>query len=142
MEMKKDWHWRFLGFESALEGQPVQAWFDGLPEEARDEIIDLLNVLQKLTNRLWRKPEFDPLRGAGGISELRPADVPLENGGKLELATYRIYGYFGPVGGVYTLLHGVRKGVRNDRRGKTVARNRLGQIERREATTHEFDFQT
>ncbi len=138
--MKRNWSWQFLGVESTLEGQPVQAWFDQLPEDAKDEIVDLLNTLQKVTGRLWRRPEFDPLIGAGGISELRPEDIPFENAGKLELATYRIYGYFGPGSGVYTLLHGVRKGARNDRRGKTVARNRLEQLQRGEATTHEFDF--
>jgi hypothetical protein len=140
--MKKDWRWRFLGFESAQDGQPVQEWFDQLPEDAKYEIVDLLNTLQKVTDRLWRRPEFDPLIGAGGISELRPGDILLNSGEKLELATYRMYGYFGPGSGVYTLLHGVRKGVRNDRRGKTVARNRLRQLQRGDATTHEFNFET
>src|SRR5271156_2248189 len=127
--MKSEWFWRFRAFESVLEGRPVQAWYNELPDDAKDEIRDLLNYLQKLTNKLWRRPEFDGLDGAGGISELRPPDIPLEITGELEVVTYRIYGYFGPSYGVYTFLHGVRKDVRNDTHGKRIARDRLRRIE-------------
>lgn len=123
-----------------MEGRPVQSWYDNLPEDAKDEIRDLLNYLQKLTSSLWRRPEFDELDGAGGISELRPPDITLEVAGELETLTFRIYGYFGPTEGVYTFLHGARKDVKNDTRGKRVARKRLQQLERGEATTHEFEF--
>jgi hypothetical protein len=141
IEMKKDWRWTFRGFESVQEGRPIQIWFDELPEDAKYEIVDLLNFLQKVTDKRWRKPEFDPLQGAGGISEIRPQDIPIESNGKLVgIATYRIYGYFGPGEGVYTFLHGARKGVKNDRHGKRIAGDRLRQLERGEATTHEFNF--
>ncbi len=123
-----------------MEARPVQSWYDDPHEDARDEIRDLLNYLQKLTSSLWHRPEFDELDGAGGISELRPRDITLEIKGKLESMSYRVYGYFGPAEGVYTFLHGVRKDVRNDTRGKRIARERLRQIEHGEATTHEFEF--
>lgn len=140
LQVKKEWRWTFRGYESALEGRPVQAWFHRLSEDAKDEIVDLLNFLEKVTDKLWRKPEFDPLEGAGGISEIRPQDIPIEIDGKLEIATYRIYGYFGPGEGVYTFLHGTNKDVKNDGRGKRIARDRMRQHERGEATTHEFEF--
>jgi hypothetical protein len=138
--MKKEWRWKFRGFQSALEGRPVQSWYDNLHEDAKDEIRDLLNYLQKLTSSLWRRPEFAGLHGAGGISELSPPDVALENKGRLETMTYRVYGYFGPTEGVYTFLHGVRKKVNNDTHGKRIAKERLRQIEYGAATTHEFEF--
>jgi len=140
MNKKKGWIWAFRGFQSKLDGEPVQVWFDNLPEEAKDEIVDLLNFLQKITDRLWRKPEFDRLDGAGGISELRPSDTRIEMEGELINATFRIYGYFAPNEREYTFLHGVRKVVRNDRQGKRVAADRLRQIDRGEATTHQFKF--
>jgi hypothetical protein len=138
--MKREWRWRFRGFESAADGRPVQLWYDNLPDDAKDEIRDLLDYLQKMIGKLWRRPEFDGLYGAGGVSELRPNDIPLESAGAVEVATYRIYGYFGPNEGVYTFLHGARKDVRNDTQGKRIARDRLRQVERGTATTHEFEF--
>jgi hypothetical protein len=113
-----------------------------LPEDVKDEIRDLLGYLQNMTSNLWRRPEFDDLEGAGRISELRPNDITVEINGKLEIATYRIYGFFGPTDHqhAYTFLHGTRKIVRNDLHGKRIANNRLDQLERGEATVHEFEF--
>jgi hypothetical protein len=135
MSTEEMWQWEFLGFESVAEGQPVQAWFNSLPDEAKDEIVDLVQHLRTATSTLWRRPEFDPLQGEGGISELRPANVRTEQG----TATYRIYGFRG--NRVYVLLHGNRKGVANDRQGKQIGRRRLAELQRREATTHKFDFE-
>jgi hypothetical protein len=131
------WKWTFLGFESAHEGQPVQSWFDGLPETDRDEIIDVLVQLQNAINRLWRRPEFDPLEGEGGISEIRIPDIRSSKG----VAYYRIYGYFGPSEREYTFLHATDKIERNDRDGKDRARDRLTQIQSGDATVHKFDFE-
>jgi hypothetical protein len=141
MDEGTEWQWRFGGFESTQEGRPVQVWFDSLPEEVKDEIRDLLTYLEKMTDRLWRKPEFDGLKGAGGISELRPRAISIERNGKIETETYRIYGVFGPsYKRTYTFLHGTRKGVKNDRHGKRVARDRLQQLEKGTATVHEFEL--
>ena len=129
------WRWEFLGFESVGEGQPGQAWFNGLPVEAKEEIVDLVQHMQIATSTLWRRPEYDPLEGEGGISELRPANVRTDQG----TATYRLYGFRG--NRVYILLHGNRKGVTNDRHGKQIARRRLAELQRNEATTHKFDFE-
>lgn len=128
------WRWQFLGFESVEEGQTVQVWYNGLPEEVKDEIRDLLTYLGKMTDRLWRKPEFDGLAGAGGISELRPY-------GKIESETYRIYGFFPrDRPHTYIFLHGTRKGMRNDKPGKQIAARRLEQLEQGAATVHQFEF--
>jgi hypothetical protein len=136
-----EWHWQFLCFKSELEGNPVQEWFDGLPDEVQDEIRDLLRYLRSKTNSKWQKPEYDPLDGEGGISELRPRKVSCKESGKIRTYTCRIYGFSGPreYKHSYTFLHGNDKGnVRNDVNGKRIAKERLGQIERREATVQEF----
>jgi len=139
MEADPTWRWRFFGYQSSDEGRPVQFWYDGLSVEAREEITDLFQTLQIITNRLWRRPEFDPLPGAGGISEVRPREIRNADGG----FTYRIYGYFGPNKREYTLLHGTLKTVRNDIHGKRIARDRLERLIRGDhgVTVHEFDFE-
>ncbi len=134
--MPETWIWIFLGFESADAGRPVQVWFDNLPEDHKDEVLDLLIYLQRVTNSLWRKPEFDPLIGAGDISEIR---VPNIRGSKGS-TTYRIYGYFGPKKHNYTFLHGTDKKARNDKHGKRIANDRLDELRRGAATVHEFEF--
>ena len=135
MPEDQSWRWTFLGFQSASDDRPVQTWFDGLPDKDRDEIKDLLVHMQNITNRLWRKPEFDPLEGAGGISEIR-CDIRDERG----VVNYRLYGYFGPGEREYTFLHGICKKVRNDYDGKRIAKDRLHQIGYG-ATVHKFSFE-
>lgn len=126
-----------MGFQSAEEGRIVQKWFNGLPLEARAEIIDILQGLQIVTTRRWGRPEFDPLKGAGGISEIRPDDIRSERGSE----TYRIYGFFGPDQREYTLLHGTLKTERNDRDGKRIARERRNYvILHGDTAIHEFNF--
>src|SRR6267143_3117708 len=135
--MAESWKWVFWGFESTAEGQPVQSWFNGLPENDRYEILDLLNTLANVIDRLWRRPEFDPLEGAGGISEIRVPEIRSESGSM----TYRIYGYFGPDDRQYCFLHGTNKRARNDEEGKGIAKDRLDQLLRGEATDHKFAFE-
>ena len=135
--MPEPWKWLFLGFCSDDQGRPVQSWFDGLPENDRYEILDLLNTLANVTDRLWRRPEFDPLEGAGGISEIRVPDIRSGSGS----ITYRIYGYFGPGSHEYCFLHGTDKKEKNDKGGKSIARNRLDQLKHGEATVHKFAFE-
>jgi hypothetical protein len=117
-------------------------WFDGLPEDAKDEIRDLLGYLEKMTATKWRRPEFDPLEGDSGISELRASNTSSENNGEIKTAIRRIYGFFGPKERKrsYTFLHGAEKIVGNDKNGKRIARERLKRLERGEATVHEFEF--
>lgn len=137
MNSEERWRWQFMGFESEAEGRVVQLWFNGLSEEAKEEITDLCQSLQVVTQSRWRRPEFDPLVGAGGISELRPDDVRCEAG----CFTYRVYGFFGPNEHEYTFLHGTLKPVRNDHAGKRTAKERFARLQRGEATVHEFDFE-
>jgi hypothetical protein len=86
---EEKWEWEFLGFKSDAEGCPVQLWFDALPDEAKEEIEDLVRYLRVKTRSRWQRPGFDPLDGSCGISELRPRDVSVEVDGKLEEITYR-----------------------------------------------------
>jgi len=102
--MVEAWRWTFFGFQSAQEGRPVQAWYDSLPEAHKSEVIDLLLYVQKVIDRLWTRPFFDPLEGEGGISEIIVQDIRDLRG----VAYYRIYGYFGPGEREYTFLHAMR----------------------------------
>jgi hypothetical protein len=144
MSIEKGWRWDFLGFESKAEGRPVQRWFDSLPDEPdRYEITDLLDALQKVNDRLWPKEVFDPLLGAGGISEIRIPNIRCERDGKVKVITYRIYGYFGPkqYEHSYTFLHGAQKEVKNDTLGKQIAKGRLDELLGGFADVHKFEFQ-
>jgi len=136
------WRWQFLAFKSKAEGQPVQIWFDALPEDDKYEITDLLDYLQKVTDRLWPEAVFDPLKGAGGISEIKIPDIRCFRDGKVKSITYRIYGFFGPKGYIhsYTFLHGAEKSVKNDVVGKQIAKGRLDELERGTAGIHKFEF--
>src|SRR6266480_3950229 len=88
----QDCKWTFLDFESADEGQPVQSWFNSLPEDHRDEVKDRLGFLQVTPRSLWDEPFFDPLVGEGGeISEIRFDPIKCIRG----KFYYRIYGFFG-----------------------------------------------
>ncbi len=136
--------WEFFGFESWAEGRPVQDWFDKLSLEARDEIVDLVSYLAVRPSGQWATPEFDPLDGEGGVSELRPQDIRCDEGS----LTYRIYGVGGyPAKRSYTFLHGTRKEVKNDQEGKEIARRRLKELLRDkgkphpQAGIHKFDFE-
>lgn len=125
-----------MGFRTP-EGRIVQSWFDSLRSEAKGEIADICQSLQIVTARRWGRPEFDPLIGAGGISEIRPCDVRTEEG----CFTYRIYGFFGPEPRQYTLLHGTLKTQRNDYAGKRIARERREYVLLNGASAvHKFDF--
>lgn len=137
---RREWRWKFLLFETHDGTQSVQAWFDDLPPDVRDEIADLLRYLEKMTNALWRRPEYDPLDGEGGISEIRMRDVPVEINGQIQIITARMYGFFGPGKGEYTFLHGTNKRTRNDKRGKQIARDRLAQIKDGNGIVYEFKF--
>ena len=137
------WRWEFLAFKSAAEGCPVQRWFDGLPQDHKEEIIDLLDHVRNTTNRPWPDKIFDPLKGAGGISEIKPTNIPCLRDGRVKEITYRMYGFFGPKGHehTYTFLHCAEKDVKNDAIGKQIAKGRLGEIERGSAGVHKFKFQ-
>ena len=128
----------FFGIEVIGEGQVVQDWYDSLIPDAQDEILNLALHLARLPMGLWRRPDFDPLEGEGGISELRPKDVRSDEGN----TTYRIYGWLGyPDRNCYTFLHGTDKDERNDVDGKQHARSRAEQLFRNEARVHRFDFE-
>ena len=140
--LSNTWPWEFFGFRSEAEGCPVQYWFDNLGDEDREEITDLLGYIRPMTNRPWPEKVFDPLKGEGGISEIRVENIRCFREGKVQEVTYRIYGFFGPreYEHSYTFLHGTRKEARNDRIGKQIARGRLDEIIRGIAGVHKFEF--
>ncbi len=142
MDRKEKWRWQFFAFESAPEGCPVQVWFNALPDDDRDEVVDLLEYLQKTTDKLWPEVAFDPLEGAGGISEIKIPNIRCFRDNKYKEVTYRIYGFFGPRGceHSYTFLHGTDKDVRNDIVGKQIAKGRLDETARGTAGVRKFDF--
>jgi hypothetical protein len=135
--------WLFFGVEFEAEGRLVQDWYDGIRIEAQEEITDLVAHLRVRTGSLWERPDYDPLDGEGGISEIRPRNIRDEDGSH----TYRLYGIRGyPDTMSYTFLYGSRKDVKNDVEGKYFARERLQQLyaesfRRGEPAVHRFDFE-
>ena len=139
------WRWKFYVFESEAEGCPVQRWFDSLPQDHRDEIVDLLDYVRNTTSKPWPEKVYDSLKGEGGISEIKVENIPCEREGELIEVTYRMYGFFGPkeYKYSYTFLHAWEKNVKNDRLGKQLAKGRLGELLRGGSGTgvRQFDFE-
>jgi len=129
---------KFYGIDVRGEGRVILAWYGSLHPNAQDEILNLLLQLESLPMGLWARPEFDPLVGEGGISELRADEVSTESG----VAFYRIYGWKGfPDSHSYTFLHGTDKDEKNDIEGKSRAKWRAEQLFRRnEASLHELNL--
>jgi hypothetical protein len=126
--------WAFYGYETPAGGRDVQDWFDGLPNEARDEALDTLGYLQVLPVRLWGLPHFEVFDA--DISEIRFRVGALNR-------WYRIYGTFGGPENrqySYTFLLGKEKKVKKDKRGVELARERLKKLRNREARAHGFRF--
>jgi hypothetical protein len=132
--MKDSWSWEFLEFGSGEEPHPVLDWMAALPPAHKFEMLFLLNTMSVATRSQWRRPEFDPLGGAGGISEIRVPDVRDDSG----IFFYRIYGFFGPDKRQYCFLHGNSKEEKNDTEGKSIAKQRLDAISAGHATAHKF----
>lgn len=141
MGRNKTWRWEFFAFRSQAEGRPVTTWFEGLPDDHADEVIDRLDMLKNYTSRPWPEFAFDSLNGEGGISEIRFPDFVVRRGGEYKLITYRIYGRFGPEKRRYTFLHGAEKDVTNDQTGKQIARGRLQELERGTAGVYKFEYE-
>lgn len=127
----------FYGIEVPGEGRLVQVWFDALNLDAQMEILSMALHLERLPMGRWRRPDYDPLDGEGGISELRPNNIR----GSMGSITYRMYGLRGyPNNNSYTFLHGTDKEDKNDLDGKERAKQRLRQLIGRGARIHKFDF--
>lgn len=141
MIILEEWRWEFHAFVSKAEGCPVQSWFDGLPQEDKEEIVDLLDRVRITTNKPWPERVYDPLRGEGGISEIKVENLTRMREGKVKEITYRIYGFFGPkhLEHSYTFLHGTEKSAKNDRIGKNIAKGRLDEIARGTAGIQKFN---
>jgi|ERR1700683_401995 len=127
------WNWSYRAYEAPSGNRPVQEWFTALSLEVRDEIRDLIDYLRHLPIQNWQYPRFEQL--GDGISEIRV---------KVQKVRYRVYGYFGPptLHRCYTFLHGCDKKVSNDRHGKKIAKDRMAEIDRGDAKTHEFEFES
>ena len=124
----EQWHWTFHGFQTAADNRPVRDWINGLPEDARDELVDILGYMQVRPNSEWPSPEnFKPIEN--GLSEIR-----FSTGDHW----YRIYGFFWPGRRDYTFLHGTEKKVKNDKEGKKLAKQRKDKLLRGDAGIHPF----
>jgi hypothetical protein len=120
--------WAFYGFQTAAQNKPIQRWFDGRDDDVRDEIRDSLLYHENVERHLWKRPAFDEL-GGEGISEFRF---------KVSGTAYRMYGDFRPRRHEYTFLHADVKTADNDKPGKRIAKDRNGQLDRKEASVHVF----
>jgi hypothetical protein len=125
--------WAFHGFESSREGRPVQVWWDSLPDDHRYYLKDKLAELQVTPRSEWEEPDFDPLVGEAGISEIRFDPIECEKG---KFFYYRIYGFFVEGEESYIFLHGTNKRERNDKNGKAIAKRRLSELNSQEAGIH------
>jgi hypothetical protein len=89
---------------------------------------------------------FDPLRGEGGISEIKIPGIRCLRDGKAQTITYRFYGFFGPkeYPHSYTFLHATAKQAKNDVEGKQLAKGRFHDfatgIESGRISIHKFEF--
>jgi len=122
-----EWHWTFYGFETPAGNRPVRDWINTLPEDAVDELVDVLAYMQVRPNTEWSPENFKPLENS--LSEIRFSSQD---------HWFRIYGCFGPERQEYTFLHGTNKKVKNDKDGKKLAADRHQQLQRTEARVHEF----
>jgi hypothetical protein len=131
--MADEIRWTFHGYVTPAGGRDVQDWFDGLDQDARDEINDAIGYLRLLPIAQWRRPEFAPLDG--GLSEIRVKANQLRR-------IFRMYGFFWPPKRrfVYTLLLGSDKKVQNPQHDIAEARKRLSRVQNKEASIHEFCF--
>lgn len=129
---RKQYDWTFRGFETPVGNRPVLDWINTLAAEARYELIDIVIYMKVRPHNEWAPEHFKPLED--GISEIRFRDGD---------SVYRIYGYFGPSWHLqsYTFLVGAEKKVKNDRDSKKLARSRRDQVERKQATIHDFSFE-
>lgn len=124
--------WTFEGFTTAAGNRPVQDWFYGaLNTDERDLIRDRVNYLKEIERHLWQLPHFGP--AGNSLWEIR------RNTGA---GWIRIYGIFHfSKRHCFVLLCGNDKDVKNDKKGKETALERLGLLKRGIGGTHEFDFE-
>jgi hypothetical protein len=110
--------------------RPVRDWINGLDEDARDELVDILSYMQVRPNSEWHPENFTAIETQ--LSEIRFGTAD---------HWYRIYGFFWPGRRDYTFLNGTEKKVRNDREGKRLAKERRDRLLRGEASIHPFAIQ-
>ena len=126
MDQRQQWKWDFFGFETPAGNRPISNWINSLFDDAKDELVDVLLHLQIRPNNEWPAEHFKPLED--GISEIRF---------KTASHRYRIYGCFGE-GQSYFMLVATDKKVSNQKDAKQLAKDRRGQLQRREARSYPF----
>ena len=106
-------------------------WLGDLGEESENELVATLEGLQVLPRHFWKRPQFDLLSGRHyrGIGE-----VIFKGDNK----QYRIFGYFPPQAGYFTMLHACikqRSQIRND---MDLAARRKKKLECGQGRVYEF----
>lgn len=97
-----DFRWRYLVCPAPGGGRPVDKFVAELGPEAENDLAAILEDLQVLERKFWRRPQFDILHGNNyhGLGEV------IFNG---DNKTYRLFGWFGPQRLCFTLLVGCIK---------------------------------
>jgi phage-related protein len=123
---RKSWNWVFLGFETPAGNRITSDEINALPQDAQDELVDVLVQLQVRPHTEWAAEHFKPLED--GLSEIRFRTASHK---------YRIYGCFWG-NQTYLMLVATDKKVSNQKDAKQLAKDRRGQLQRRKARSHPF----
>jgi phage-related protein len=123
----------FAGYVSEAGGKLVQDWYESLPREEHEELLDILNYLSNMPMTSWRRPEFDKVTPP--LHEIRCKANKKNH-------IIRVYGVFdAKVRGRFVMLHGNEcKKTGNDQAGQDLALQRYSLLKQGRATTHEFAF--
>lgn len=121
----------FAGFVSGAGNPIIQKWYDGLPDEEREELQDTLNYLSAMPISSWKRPEFDKVRSP--LFEIRCKANQKNH-------IIRVYGVFDPkVRGRFIMLAGNEgKKKSKDLETQKNALSRLKLIRQGKASSHGF----
>lgn len=125
----------FAGYVSEAGTRLIQEWYDGLPEEEREELQDTLNYLSNIPVTSWKRPEFDKV--AAPLHEVRCKANKKNH-------IIRVYGVFdSKVRGRFVFLAvNVSKKTKKDADTQALALKRWSLVNQGKASTHEFVIET
>jgi hypothetical protein len=124
----------FAGYVSEARKQLVQEWYDALPPDEHDELLDTVNYLASMPITAWRRPEFDKVDSP--LCEIRCK-------AKKANRQIRVYGVFDrEIRARFVMLLGNEAKKRSkDEVNQKLALKRLALLEEGKASTHEFVFE-
>jgi hypothetical protein len=106
-------------------------WVEALGAESENEFVATLEGLQVLPSHFWKRPQFGMLSGRSyrGIGEI------IFRGDNKQ---YRVFGYFGPQPGYFTMLHACVKQRRQVKDDMDLAAKRKKILDQRRGSVYEF----